>query len=161
MTIPDFLCSGPALWRALFFATLGTAILGYFFAKSSSGENSAFEIDWATFRRDYLPYGKVCALPISSHVTFIIQAYIQKIVVHPNGDYALIYMNQNIPGPHIRKMNIGEVDAFHEQIVEAQNEIGVEIWERVPVTYSYPGYGRSTSLPSSPIIASHLTSVSL
>ena len=42
----------------------------------------------------------------------------------------------------VRKMNIGDVDSFHDRLVEAQNELGFEVWDRIPVTYAYPGYGR-------------------
>lgn len=47
------------------------------------------------------------------------------------------------------KMNIGDSEAFVSKLEYAQAKLNMDIWDRVPITYSQEGYGRYSSSFSS------------
>eukprot|EP01124_Arcella_intermedia_P026475 TRINITY_DN4984_c0_g1_i1.p1 TRINITY_DN4984_c0_g1~~TRINITY_DN4984_c0_g1_i1.p1 ORF type:complete len:693 (-),score=165.46 TRINITY_DN4984_c0_g1_i1:65-2089(-) len=99
---------------------VGSAVLAYFLTSSELPEG--MEIDWLVFRRDILPYGRNS---------------IEKIEIMQNGQQAVVYLM----GGNRKIMSIGDTQSFINKLQVAQNELGVDVWNRIPVTYRKEGFG--------------------
>eukprot|EP01125_Pyxidicula_operculata_P010542 TRINITY_DN3466_c0_g1_i1.p1 TRINITY_DN3466_c0_g1~~TRINITY_DN3466_c0_g1_i1.p1 ORF type:complete len:690 (-),score=196.69 TRINITY_DN3466_c0_g1_i1:11-2080(-) len=114
----------PPSGSALIGLLVGTAVILYFLGGSNDGPNPN-EIDWVSLRRDILPFGR---------------GYVEKILVDPSSNRAYI---QFVGRPDAtRFINIGDAETFITKIAASQSELGVEVWDRIPIVHLEEGYGR-------------------
>lgn len=79
------------------------------------------EVDWLTVKHRMLPQGR---------------GLIEKIELDPDMQRAVLYLTSG----ETRFLFIGDLDSFQEKINQAQAELGLDIWDRIPITYHDRSY---------------------
>ncbi|PRP85996.1 hypothetical protein PROFUN_05767 [Planoprotostelium fungivorum] len=106
-------------WVYLVAGSLGTFI----FVSYLMGSNFSPEIDWYTFKNTVLQTGQVEKLTVDTQMNMV-RVFIKN--GSPRGDFMF---------------TIGDTRLFEKQLEQAQNDLGIDVVDHIPVQYHGRGFG--------------------
>lgn len=111
----------PEIPKNSFLTVIGVT-LGLFMLLNLFAESMSSNLTWEEFRTNFLDRGLV------EKVTIVNRTMARVTLRH----------DQGLPG-NVVTFNIGSIESFERKLEEAQNELGIPITERIPVTYATEG----------------------
>lgn len=111
----------PEIPKNSFLTVIGVT-LGLFMLLNLFAESMSSNLTWEEFRTNFLDRGLV------EKVTIVNRTVARVTLRH----------DQGLPG-NVVTFNIGSIESFERKLEEAQNELGIPITERIPVTYATEG----------------------
>lgn len=103
---------------------LAASVVAYLAYQNANASHSK-EITWQEFRTAFLDKGLVDRLTV-------VNGHTVRVKLHSNATGSM-YPNAHSGEYHF---SIGSVEAFERKLDEAQNELGIPSYERIPVSYS-------------------------